>query len=127
MTNGAAGIVISTPEGERHKFSNPTGKYCTSYAAVVQALVYGIDKAEQHRGECQQVAIFTDAKSVLEARAGDKLPDLTRKLKKLSQCHRVALQWIPANCKNLGNEEVDKMAKEGASETQYENSVTLQE
>ena len=53
VTNGAASIVIFNPEGERHKISKPTRKYCTSYAAVVQALVYGIDKAEQHRGECQ--------------------------------------------------------------------------
>ncbi|KAK3741938.1 hypothetical protein RRG08_024686 [Elysia crispata] len=69
----------------------------TNYAADVEALVYGIAKAEQHRGECKQVAIFTVAKSVLETRAGDKLPDLTRKLKKPSQCHRVVLQRITAH------------------------------
>ncbi|KAK3792265.1 hypothetical protein RRG08_007344 [Elysia crispata] len=45
VTNDAAGIVIFTPEGERHKISKSTGKYCTSYAAVVQDFVYGIDKS----------------------------------------------------------------------------------
>ena len=82
VTNSASGIVIFTPVGERHKFSEPTGKYCTNYAADLETLVYGIGKAEENRGECQQDAIFTDAKSVLEARAGDKLPDLTMKLRK---------------------------------------------
>ena len=76
-------------------------------------------------GECQQVTIFIDTKSDLEAQAGDKLLDLTRKLKKLSQCHRVALQWIPAYCRILGNEMTNQIAKENASETQYENSGTL--
>ena len=127
VTNGGAGVLISTPEGERIESRLPTGKHCTNYAAEEQALIHAVDQIVECRSNCQQIALFTDAKSVLEALEGNRLPGLARKLKQLSSYHRVTLQWIPAHCGIPGNETADGLAKQGARETQQERDVTLEE
>ena len=127
VTDGGAGVVIFTPEGRKMESGIPTGKHCTNYAAEVQALMHAVDMIRDSQSDCQQVALFSDAKSVLQAVAEDNLPCLREKLQKLSTYWQVVLQWVPAHCGVPGNEIADKLAKKGASAAQFENSVDFKE
>ncbi|GFS19096.1 hypothetical protein ElyMa_006864600 [Elysia marginata] len=87
VTDVKADTVIFTPGGENFEFNKATGNYCSSYFAKTQALIFAIDRIEDCRGDHQQIVIFTEAKSVLEALQVDILPDFTRKLKLLLLSH----------------------------------------
>ena len=127
VRNGGAGVLVCTPEGERQKYGIATGKHCTNYAAEIQALSHGAEKVRASKSECNQVVFLTDARSVLDALAEDKLPHLSAKLQALSTFQRISLQWIPAHCGIPGNEAADRLAKEGARAPQEENQVTYDE
>ena len=90
-------------------------------------MIHAIDKLGDCHSECSQVAVFTDARSVLEALTGDKEPELRRKLRNFSLDHRVAMQWVPAHCGIPGNEAADRLAKQGANVDQHEREVTYGE
>ena len=79
------------------------------------------------QSDCTQVVFLSDAKSVLEALAGDKLPHLMEKLQDVAKHRRVVLQWVPAHCGIPGNETADQLAKDGAKGRQPENSVSFME
>ena len=87
-------------------------------------MTHAIDKLGDCHSECSQVAVFTDARSVLEALTGDKEPELRRKLRNLPLDHRVTMQWVPAHCGIPGNEAADCLAKQGANVDQHEREVT---
>ena len=125
VANGGAGVSISTPEGNKLEQAIATGYHCTNYAAEIKALEHAADKIKDIQSTYHQVAIYTDAKSVLEALNGDKLPVLRKKLS--NGFLRMTLQWIPAHCGVPGNECADKLAKQGAKEPQFDHSVTFQE
>ena len=59
---------------------------------------------------------LSDAMSVLEATAEDKLPRLPKSLHGVGQHKRVALQWVPAHCSLPGNEEADDRARQSWSQ-----------
>ena len=111
VTSGGAGVYVRFPEGEVQSASIPAGKYCSSYMAEIQALVQA---ASMVRDECQQVVFLSNAISVLEATAGDKLPRLAESLHEVAQHRQVVLQWVPAHCDLSENEKVDELAKLGA-------------
>ena len=58
------------------------------------------------------IVFLSDALSVLEATAGDKLPRLPKSLHGVGQHKRVALQWVPAHCSLPGNEKADDRARQ---------------
>ena len=64
------------PEGEIQSASIPAGKYYSNYMAEIQALVQAASMVRDSSNECEQVDFLSDALSVLEATAGDKLPRL---------------------------------------------------
>ena len=64
------------PEGKIQSASIPAGKYDSSYMAEIQALVQAASMVRDSSNECEQVVFLSDALSVLEATAGDKLPRL---------------------------------------------------
>jgi hypothetical protein len=68
-----------------------------------------------------QVVFLSDAKSVIEG--VHKLPHLNALQDVM--CTRMVLQWIPAHCRIQGNEEADKLAKQGVEKPQTNNSVSL--
>ena len=127
VRDGGAGILICTPEGERREASLPTGKHCSNYAAEIRALMYAVDMIATTTSDCQQAALFTDARSVLEALKYDKVPELTKKLESLASFRKITLQWVPAHCGIPGNEAADKLAKEGAKAPQEDNAVSFNE
>ena len=73
------------------------------------------------------MAVFlTDTLSVLQALTNNELPHLAKALQLLSNNYRVALQWIPAQYDVSGNEQADKLAKQGAQTEQPGANVSYQ-
>ena len=74
---------------------------------------------------------MTDAKSVLQALNNPKdqnFPSLNELLAEVTNCAtRLILQWIPGHCKINGNDEADKLAKEGSAMAQIEVDMSLAE
>ena len=55
------------------------------------------------------------------------MTDLRRALKNLSEKSATVLQWIPAHCGITGNENADRLAKEGGKQAQHLPSQSYQE
>ena len=124
VRRGGAGIYIQHPNGHRQAEAIPTGLYCSNYKAETEALKQAARIIQTE--ENSQVVLLTDAKSVLEALAAGKLPQLQEEIQQI-QGFRVVLQWIPAHCGIRGNEEADRLAKLGAGHEQETNSVSYDE
>ena len=126
INNGGAGVFVRLPDGTTRSEALPTGKNCTNYKAEVEALVHAVRILGDTVGEQDQVVFLTDARSVLEATIAGKLPHLQNSLNSLA-CLRTVLQWVPSHCGVSGNEEADKLAKQGSEMEQEENSVSYDE
>ena len=126
INNGGAGVFVRLPDGTTRSEALPTGKNCTNYKAEVEALVHAVRILGDTVGEQDQVVFLTDARSVLEATTAGKLPHLQNSLNSLA-CLRTVLQWVPSHCGVSGNEEADKLAKQGSEMEQEENSVSYDE
>ena len=127
VADGGAGVHINSPDGHVITAGIPTGKHCTNYAAEVEALMKAAALIHDIQSDCTQVVFLSDAKSVLEALAGDKLPHLMEKLQDVAKHRRVVLQWVPAHCGIPGNEAADQLAKDGAKGRQPEKSLSFRE
>ena len=77
--------------------------------------------------DCKQVVFLSDALFVLQAYQNHKLPNLTKALQQVATTRRAVLQWIPAHCGILDNEQADILAKEGARGEQHVNNVSFSE
>ena len=126
VTSGGAGVHVRFPEGEVQSASIPAGKYCSNYMAAIQALVQATSVVRDSSNECQQV-VLSDALSVLEATAGDKLPRPSGNLQGVAQHKPVVLQWLPVHAVFQEMKKADELAKLGAKGRQQDNSVTFQE
>jgi len=80
-------------------------------AILVHESLLAIEKATKmillSNSDCYQVAIFTDALSVLQALKNGKLPQLRKELSKIAARRRTILQWVPSHCGVPGNERAD--------------------
>jgi ribonuclease HI len=126
VKNGGAGVFIQFPSGEWKAEARPTGLHCTNYRAEVEALLLAANTISNRVDSNSQVVFLTDALSVLQAVASNKLPELEKALQQGKNLKTV-LQWIPSHCGVEGNEQADKMAKQGAEKEQENRPVTLQE
>ena len=127
VADGGAGISVVFPDGEITERSVPTGKHCTNYRAEAEALMQAASTVHDSDKEPHQVVFLSDALSVLQAYQNNKLPSLTEALQEVARGRRVVLQWIPAHCGVPGNEQADRLAKEGAGQEQPNNSVSYSE
>jgi ribonuclease HI len=127
VMNGGAGIFISYPDGHQETRHIPTGKFCSNYTAEVQALEQAAKMIYNTNSDCQQVVIFTDALSVLQALKGGKLPHLRNELSKVAIIKQTMLQWVPSHCGVPGNEKADKLAKKGGECEQVDNEIPYSE
>ncbi|XP_041364101.1 uncharacterized protein LOC121379523 [Gigantopelta aegis] len=115
------------PSGYREEAHFPTGKYCTNYAAEVEALIHAARIISTREENCSHVVFLTDALSALQALKNNKLERLSEALHPISSFNQVVLQWIPAHCGIPGNENADRLAKLGAAKEKENNWVTYEE
>ena len=71
-----------------------------------EALIQAASIVQASDQDCKQVVFLSDALSVLQAYQSHKLPNLTKALQQVSTTRRAVLQWIPAHCGILGNEQM---------------------
>ena len=124
VKNGGAGIFITYPDNHCDTKYISTGKFCSNYTAEIQAIEEAAKMINNTSSDCHQVAIFTDALSVLQALQSGKLPHLSAELSKVAVKYRIVLQWVPSHCGIPGNETADKLAKKGGECEQEDNEVT---
>ena len=75
----------------------------------------------------EDVVFLTDFQSVLDSLGGHGEHNLRRKLYSIGKHRRVILQWIPAHCGIKGNEQADRLAKQGANMEQEILPITLKQ
>ena len=103
------------------------GRHCSNYRAETEAIIQAASIVQASDHDCKQVVFLSDALSVLQAYQNHKLPNLTKALQQVATTRRAVLQWIPAHCGILGNEQADILAKEGARGEQHVNNVSFSE
>ncbi|KAK7090611.1 hypothetical protein V1264_010383 [Littorina saxatilis] len=134
--NGGGGILICRKDAAPIKKSIATGKFSTNYKAEAEALkeAAGVLKNSlMLPGDtiCRKIVIFSDALSVLQALSNPQNQDvseLATALTTLQQStEKTVIQWIPSHCNIQGNEEADRLAKEGGKLPQENQQVTFGE
>ena len=136
--NGGYGSYISLPQSnDPIKIYGPCGTYCNNYDAEIVAITKTIQKVEQEFDysniQPEDLVIFTDSQSALEAIEShkDKPSILIEEL--LSNCHNtsikfninITLQWIPGHCGIFGNEQADALAKLGSNMPQINKETSF--
>ena len=124
--NGGAGIYIEYPNGEKKTKANPTGLYCSNYKAEEEAIIHAAQIITNDDDNTTPVVFLTDALSVLQALINDKVPNLEQALHNIKS-PKIALQWIPSHCGIYGNEQADRLAKEGSEQEQEDLPVSFTE
>ena len=134
--NGGGGIVICQKNGTSVKKSIATGKFSTNYKAEAEALKEAacllwnsllFTEDAIHR----KIVIFSDALSVLQALKNPKNQEMSDLATALNMLHlsteKTVVQWIPSHCNIHGNEEADRLAKDGGKIPQENHQVTYGE
>ena len=131
-SNGAGGIYISLNNRTTTQHAIPKGKYSTNYKTEIDALQTGARLLlENKEATYPKVVIFSDALSVLQALLNPKNKELDMLLSSQAtlqqSTERTIIQWIPSHCNISGNEEADRLAKDGGKLTQDLHDTAIEE
>ena len=129
--NAGFGAKIEYPDKSIDEISSPCGAFCSNFEAEALAMKTAISKIPNNPNKLQNIVLFTDSKSVLEALKHEtyNLPvirDLAFTINHFIKTFdkNITLQWIPSHCNINGNERADKLAKKGAMEEQPQKPVS---
>jgi ribonuclease HI len=130
--NGGGGIFLTLKDGTHVRQAIPTGKFSTNYKAEADALQTAAETLCANREAIHpRVVIFSDALSVLQAVQNPKNKDLNPLVSALARLQQATeltiIQWIPSHCNIAGNEEADRLAKEGGQQPQEEQEISYEE
>ncbi|KAK7115386.1 hypothetical protein V1264_001263 [Littorina saxatilis] len=118
VRNGGGGVYIKFPDGSSLRKSVATGLVSTNYRAEAHALHLAAQTLNQEEALPGQTVFLTDCRSLLQSlqtREREQiLQDIKQELHYLSSKTTVVLQWIPSHCGISGNEEADRLSKEGS-------------
>ena len=114
--DGRGGVYTRYNDGIA-QISIATGKYSTNFEAEAEALKKAASEIRNNLPRTKlHVVIFTDALSVLSKLQNPLQKDLNEvetALINLAAQTTLILQWIPAHCMIQGNEQTDRLAREG--------------
>ena len=131
VQNGGGGILIKFPSGNKINKSIATGKNSTNFRAEACAILNAAKHLNSIDEIPTQTVILSDCKSVLQSLQGDQenktIRETINELKLLQQRTTLILQWIPSHCGISGNEEADKLSKEGSKLEQPNNPIDYDE
>ena len=131
VKNGGGGIFIKYPSGNKSNISIATGNNSTNFRAEACAILNAAKHLNSIDEIPTQTVILSDCKSVLQSLQGDLENEIIREtineLKLLQQRTTLILQWIPSHCGIDGNEQADKLSKEGSKLEQANNTVAYDE
>jgi len=125
---GDAGVyIIDRRTGKEIKDSALTGPICSSYAAEEVAFLKALEWLIENPRE--STTICTDSLSLQKALTNDDWKDSQDWIKKIKKmCHRIqgeiTVLWIPSHCGCEGNEDADRLAKEGTKKEQSGVPIT---
>ena len=117
------------------KMFGPCGDICSNYTAEIIAIKKALNRIIEDFGNettpPEDIVIFSDSKSALQALETKKTPpscNINRQIDQLSTSYgaEVTLQWIPGHAGVPGNEMADKLAKRGAAAPQFSPKISLQ-
>ena len=134
--NAGYGSRIQYPDHSTDELFNPCGIHCSNFEAEAIAIeaslhhlsnIFTLDVERQNN-----VVIFSDAKSVLQALEHGKSDNLTTKslantIDNFLSAHTVelTLQWIPGHVNIPGNECADRLAKKGSTCPQINTPASM--
>ena len=136
IMNAGYGSRINFPDLTCEELFDSCGAYNSNYEAEARAIEATLHRLSdiftQKEKETDDIVIFSDAKSVLEALENENSKDQT--IRKLSRTignviadHNIniTLQWIPGHTNIQGNERADTLAKQGARCPKLNNTATI--
>ena len=132
IRNGGGGVYMKFPDGTRASHIVTTGKYSTNFRAEACALLKAAKELNTPETAPEKTVILSDCKSLLQSLQSCKdqsklMGDLRKELAALNSRTQLVIQWIPSHCGVFGNEEADKLSKQGSKQTQTEHPVSYAE
>nr|XP_024218932.1 ribonuclease H1-like [Halyomorpha halys] len=123
--NAGAGVYSSL-----FQLSAPAGANATNFDGEVAAITLALGKITH--AYAKNVVLLSDSRAALLAIASERRSTNARifACRKSIECKReivkaLVMQWIPAHCGIPGNEEADRLARLGASQSQPLLPITM--
>ena len=119
--NGGSGVYIKYPEITSSSHSFTVGKLASNFRAELQAIREATNILIERNITKSNIIILSDCRAALQSHPSEARDEdvkiISRNLGHLQTNNTLALQWIPALFGLFGNEEADRIAKEGVIQT----------